>query len=143
MKTVEAMIIEAMTPSGLEKTAGVKTQALAETVAGIEKMASAVTDTTALNLIKTATAALTKAASEIAETTAKLHQMEKMSAIRNEVDGLLQDGMITPYEVQEKIAELLAADRYLPTTSGNLGVKDMEKTAGSGPQKREMFDGAI
>ena len=77
MKTVEAMIIEAMTPSGLEKTAGVKTQALAETVAGIEKMASAVTDTTALNLIKTATAALTKAASEIAETTAKLHQRNR------------------------------------------------------------------
>ena len=96
-----------------------------------------------IKLIKEAAASLRSAIAEIASKDERIAGLEKVSSVRKTVDEMLADGLISTYDVQEKVAEMLSANEYAPHISGN----QFQKLAGdidSKPQgKRGMFDSVI
>lgn len=129
-------IVKSAIQGGLTKTATAGLTSYDDVIAGIEKQASVVTDNTAIALVKTATAALRRAVAELEKQAGMIDEMKKISSIRSEVDQMLADGIITPYEVHEKVAELVKNPDQ-PSFSGTLSVSE-QKVASLG--RRGMFD---
>ena len=145
MLTVEEVIREAVS-GGLEKTASAPAKLidLKAVASGLEKCASAPAGVDIqTKLIKEAAASLRSAIAEIASKDERIAGLEKVSSVRKTVDEMLADGLISTYDVQEKVAEMLSANEYTPHISGN----QFQKLAGdidAKPQgKRGMFDSVI
>jgi len=132
-------IVKQAVAGGLDKTASAQPVSYDDVITGIEKQAAAVTDETALGLVKAATAALRQAMSELSKQASDIAEMQKVSSVRAEVDRMLADGVITPYEVHEKVAELVKSPD-VPAFTGKLLVSE-QKVASLG--KRGMFDDVL
>lgn len=131
-------IVKSAVAGDLTKTASADT-CYSDVIDGIEKQASAVTDTTALALVKAASAALRRAVADLEKQASDIKEMKKVSSVRAEVDQMLADGLITPYEVHEKVAELVKSPDA-PAFTGKLLVSE-QKVASAG--KRGMFDDVL
>lgn len=134
MKSIEKIIHEAIA-GGIEKSAG-DTPNVSEVLCSLEKTASSprVDSDVALKLIKSAAAALRRAQDEIGE-------FQKIAHVRECVDEMLNDGLITQYEVKEAVASLMSSGNAANPVVGNLFTKVAD--AGSKPERRGMFDDII
>lgn len=130
-----------MSNSGAVKTASVGSRPVSDTLELLEKTAaSGSSPDVAFKLIKEASVALRTAVTEIARKNEELETMRKVSSIRGRVDEMLHDGVITVYDVEEKVAELMAAEDFAPSYRGS----SLEKIAEDAPtHKRGIFDGVL
>lgn len=135
MQTIQQMILEAVA-GNLEKTAS--TASPHSLIESLEKTASSgrIDSDMGLRLIKEAAQALRRATDENRE-------LKKLAGIRQKVDSMLDDGLITQYEVQDTVQQMLKSADGSPV-SGTMFTKvaDADSPTVKG-QKRGMFDEVI
>lgn len=140
--TLESVVRDAVEASrGLKKTASRPTDDAATVLVELDKVASDPSATSA-GLMKTASQTIRDLQAKYNATQDRLQALEKVSSVRSRIDTMLDAGLISRYDVREKLAELLENDNAY-AFSGNVFAKTASGTETAVETERGIFSSVV